>query len=359
MNCNIRQTIESFTGFVAICIPIVFLIGIATATAQEPTAKKPTKPIRIGIIGLDTSHSISFAKLLNEKDPEFRFPDCQIVCAYPHGSADIESSKSRIPEYTKQIESFGIEIVDSIDVLLSKVDAVLLETNDGRIHLEQALPVLKARKPVFIDKPIAASLEDLIVIFETAKHFRTPVFSSSSLRFSKPALAARKGELVGEVVGCQTFSPASLEPTHPDLYWYGIHGVEQLFTVMGTGCKSVVRSSTESTDVVVGVWHDGRIGTFRGTRSGPHQYGGTVYGSKGQASTGGYPGYQPLVNEIASFFESGKPPVTSEETIEIYAFMSAADVSKQKEGVPVLISDVLTVATETADKRLRELGYKK
>lgn len=343
--------IQKLNDAIVLAAGCVFAICVSVSTAQEPV-----KEIRIGIIGLDTSHCIAFTKLLNDENAESPLKECRVVCAYPKGSADIESSASRIPKYTQQIRTMGVEIVDSIDDLISRVDAVLLETNDGRPHLEQVLPVLKANKPVFIDKPIAGSLVDAIAIFKAAAHFDTPVFSSSSLRFAKPAIAARKGELVGKVVGCMTFSPAKLEPTHPDLYWYGIHGVEQLFTVMGTGCESVTRSSTESTDVVVGVWSDGRIGTFRGTRTGPSKYGGTVFGENGHSETGGNEGYGALVTEIATFFDSGIPPVKPEETIEIYAFMSAADKSKQKDGSPVTLLKLVESAKKQADEKLRKLG---
>ena len=73
---------------------------------------------------------------------------------------------------------------------------------------------------------------------------------------------------IGKVLGADTYSPCTLEKTHPDFFWYGIHGVELLYTVMGIGCKSLVRVHTEGTDVTVGTWEDGRIGTFRGTRTG-------------------------------------------------------------------------------------------
>jgi predicted dehydrogenase len=314
------------------------------------------KAIRVGVIGLDTSHSVAFSKLLNGTSENAAINQCTVVCAYPHGSADIESSSSRIHGFTNDMKSMGVPIVDSIDELIKNVDAVLLETNDGRLHLEQVIPVLRSGKPVFVDKPIAGSLTDAIAIFRVAEHFGTPVFSSSSLRFVKPALAARKGELVGKVLGCTTYSPATIEPTHPDLYWYGIHGVEQLFTVMGGGCRSVQRTTTDATDLVVGVWDDGRIGTFRGNRKGPHSYGGTVFGEKGQASSGGNEGYEMLVQEIAKFFVSGKSPLDSDETIQIYAFMSAADISIQNEGKAVLLGDVIEAAEAKVADRLKELN---
>ena len=200
--------------------------------------------------------------------------------------------------------------------LLPKVDVVLLETNDGRPHLEQALAVIKAGKPLFIDKPIAASLTDAIAIFELARRYHVPVFSSSSLRFAKSTLEARNGK-IGTVQTCETTSPCHLEKTHPDLFWYGIHGVESLFTVMGTGCKSVRRTvSTPTEDVVVGPWEGGRVGTFRGTR-GKGGYGGTARGTKGTMAVGAYDGYRPLVVAIVHFFYTGVAPVKEEETLEI------------------------------------------
>ncbi len=341
------------SGSRALAISVVALAwGSAAVMAQ--VASPP--PLRVGVIGLDTSHATAFTKLINDPHAVAPRAGCRVVCAYPQGSATIESSVSRIPGYTAEMEEHGIEIVASLDELIAKVDAVLLETNDGRLHWEQVLPVLQARKPVFVDKPAAASLADVVAIYRAAKHFQTPLFSSSALRFAPKALEARAGKLVGPVLGCDTFSPASLEPTHPDLYWYGIHGVEQLFTVMGTGCETVVRIATPGTDLVVGTWRDGRVGTFRGTRTGKHLYGGTVFGEEGTASSGGYAGYEPLVDEIARFFQSGVPPVSAEETIEIYAFMSAADASKSTPGAPVRLAEILALAEQEAAAKLKQLG---
>ena len=119
---------------------------------------------------------------------------------------------------------------------------------------------------------------------------------------------------------------------------------------MGTGCKTVTRVSTADTDVAVGVWNDGRVGTFRGTRTGTHGYGGTAYGEKGDISLGSYAGYDPLLIKILEFFKSGVEPVKREETIEIFAFMQAADVSKQKGGVPVAIEKVMADAVKKAGR---------
>jgi predicted dehydrogenase len=302
------------------------------------------KVLRAGIIGLDTSHAPAFAGLLNGTQTNPELAGVKVVAAFPGGSPDVPASADRVEGYTKKLAEMGVEIVPSIEALLGKVDVVLLESVDGRPHLAQARPVIAAGKPLFVDKPVAGSLADAIAIFELAKQKNVPCFSSSSLRFSKGIIGMRDDQKVGEVVGCEARGPCSLEPHHPDLFWYGIHGVETLFTIMGTGCEEVSRTATDGTDFVVGRWKDGRIGTFRGLRDGAHGYGATVYGAKGIAQSGGYDGYEPLVVEIVKFFKTGKPPVGAEETIEIYAFMEAADESKRQGGKPVTIESVIEKA---------------
>lgn len=298
---------------------------------------------RVGIIGLDTSHSVAFTGALNDPSAGQEFGGYKVVAAYPKGSNDIKSSVDRIPGYTEDVRKLGVEIVNSVEELINRVDVVLLETNDGRLHLEQALPVMKAGKRMFIDKPIAASLHDTIAIFEVAKHYKVPVFSSSSLRYIPGAKEIAEGS-VGKVLGADTYSPATIEKTHPDLFWYGVHGVETLFTVMGTGCKSVVRTYTDNTDLVAGTWQDNRIGTFRGIRYGKADYGGTVFGEKGIAVLGKYSGYNPLLVEIIRFFQTGVVPVNPEETTEIFAFMAAAEESKQRGGTAVDMEEVIRLS---------------
>lgn len=314
------------------------LTGIGFAVAGNVKAFAPKADgKRVGIIGLDTSHAIAFVKALNAPEPNPVYEGYKVVAAYPYGSKDIESSTKRIPGYIEDVKKQGVEIVDSIKDLLKKVDVILLETNDGRLHLEQALQVFKSGKRMFIDKPVAASLSDAVKIYEASKKYKIPVFSASSLRYMKGVPGIDKST----VLGADTFSPAVLEKTHADLFWYGIHGVEALFTLMGTGCKTVTRINTEGTDLVVGTWQDGRIGTFRGTRTGKHDYGGTVFTTNGNTPLGPYAGYEPLLVDIVKYFQTGEVPVTPEETLEIFAFMEAADESKRQGGAAVTLESVL------------------
>lgn len=311
--------------------------GSATVTGKVSNGK------RIGIIGLDTSHSTEFTKWFNRSGADSETGGYKVVSAFPQGSRDIKESVSRIEPYTNEIKKYGVTIAASISELLDQVDVVCLETNDGRIHLEQALPVFEAGKPVFIDKPIAASLNDTMRIFDAAEKYNVPVFSSSSLRYTTNTIKVASGEF-GKVMGADTFSPAKMEASHPDLFWYGIHGVEMLFAVMGKGCKEVRRIYTKDTDIVTGVWEDGRLGSFRGTRSGRSDFGGTAFCEKSNVALGPFTGYQPLLLKMVEFFQTGKSPVSAEETSEIIAFMEAADLSKKRRGRSVQLASVFKKA---------------
>lgn len=332
-------------------VPAPFIPGsvlLAALLLVPPAAfaqEDAPKPLRAGLIGLDTSHVIAFAQVLNRPEPKPELAGVRIVAAYPGGSPDLPASRDRVEGYTKQLrDEFGVEIVDSIETLLTKVDVVLLESVDGRPHRAQVEPVLKAKKPVFIDKPMAGSLADVIRIFDSAEQQGVPVFSSSSLRFSPNIARMRDSEEAGAVLGCASWGPAPTEEHHPSLFWYGIHGAESLYTVMGAGCQSVTCARTDGADVVCGVWRDGRIGSFRGIRDGKADYGVLVFGSKGIVPSQGYGGYEPLLVEICRFFRTGRPPVAAAETIELFAFMEAADESQRRGGAPVTIAEVIEKA---------------
>jgi predicted dehydrogenase len=317
-------------------------VGADASPAGPSTPNAP--PIRAGIIGLDTSHAIVFTQYFNDAKTNGHGTGVKIVAGFPGGSPDIDSSSSRVAKYTEQVRAMGVEIVGSIPELLAKVDVVLLESVDGRPHLEQARPVFAAGKPLFIDKPLAGSLVDVLAIVDLGEKTKTPWFSSSSLRFGPTIQKLIHDPKVGAVIGCDAWSPASLEKTHPDLFWYGIHGVELLYTAMGAGCQTVARAHTEDTDTVTGVWKDGRLGVFRGTRQGPHDYGAVIFGSKSIATAIGFEGYAPAIEQVAAFFKTRKPPIALEETVEIYTFMEAADESKRLGGVPVKLETVLAKA---------------
>ncbi len=321
---------------------MIFLAAVGNSSAQE----KPF--IRIGIVGLD-AHGVPWTQILTNSKTDPAIREMKVVAAVPTFSPDIPFSADNIQKNIQAMRDMGVEIVDSIEAMLPKVDAVLILSIDGRKHLEQARAVFPSKKPVFIDKPVAASLTDVVRIYNMAAKTGTPLFSNSSLRYSPDYVKMRNDPRVGQVLGCDAYgNNAPLEPSHPDLYYYGIHGCELLFTIMGSGCKTVSRVKTPTADLASGVWEDGRLGTFRGILRGSTGFGATVFGDKGIAPAGNFGGYEPLLLEIVKYIKTGKPPVTPEQTLEIYAFMEGADESKRQNGAPIALKDVLEKAKKAA-----------
>lgn len=304
------------------------------------------EPLRVGIVGCDTSHVIAFTKLINAPDATGPRAEVEVVAAFPGGSADIPSSADRVGPFTEELRGMGIEIVDSIPALVEKCDAFLLESMDGRPHLVQ-FKQIAVGKPVFIDKPAGANLADVIAIFRVAEETKTPYFSSSALRYSAEVTRLANNPKIGKISGCSVASPFDLEPHHIDLAWYGVHGVESVYALMGTGCAAVSRVDGAQASVVTGQWSDGRIADWRGLKGG-HDYAFTVFGDKGIGFERGFSGYGPLVEEICEFLTTGKPPIPAAETIEMFAFMEAADESLRRDGELVTIEEIMTSAEEQA-----------
>ena len=321
------------------------LLSLAGSALSQDTLK----PLRAGIIGLDTSHVPAFTKLFNNPKADGDLAGIKVVAGYP-GGTDMPASKDRVAKFTEQVRSMGVEIVDSISKLLEKVDVVMIESVDGRIHLKEAREVFQSGKLVYIDKPIAGTLPETIALFELAKKHHVKTWSSSSSRFGADLLALKDNEEIGDILGVTTWGPCSYQSGTPDLFFYAIHGVESLFTLMGTGCETVSRSKGPITDQVTGVWKDGRIGTYRGIVRGKSEFGAIVYGSKGVLQGAKTISYEALCRQIGKFFRTGEPPVSEAETIEIFTFMEAADESIRQGGKPVALDDVLAKAKQEAAK---------
>lgn len=307
-------------------------------------AAESVNPYRVGVIGTTTSHVPAFVGVINDPNGEGLVRKYEVVAAYAGGMPDNPDSWNRVGEYSQWLSERNIPLYDTVEEMLQHVDFVLLESVDGRPHLEQAKPVIAAGIPLYIDKPIGGTLADSLEIFRLAQEKKVPVFSASSLRYSSGMQKMRNDPPVGKVFGCEATSPSPFNEKHPDLFWYGIHGVETLFTIMGPGCKSVSRTDSDSALLAVGLWEDGRIGSFRGILKGRADYGAKVFGEKGIVEAGTYEGYKPLVDQILMFFETGKSPVDPRETIEILAFMEASDESVRQGGKPISIEETIEKA---------------
>jgi hypothetical protein len=234
--------------------------AILLLSAMLPAAAQ----IRLGIIGTDTSHVTVFTQTFN--DPAYRdhVPGARVVAAFKGGSPDVEASRTRVDKFAEELRTkWNVEFYPDIPMLCSKVDGILLESVDGRVHLEQAKQMFAARKPVFIDKPLASTLEDAREIARLAKQANVPWFSASSVRWSDIVTTMKHADATGVI----TWGPGPFEEHHQlDLSWYAIHPIEMLFALMGPGCVEAARTYTEGADVVVGQWKGGRTGVVRTLR---------------------------------------------------------------------------------------------
>lgn len=332
-----------------------FTIAVLIASIQASSIRAQ-EPLKLGIIGLDTSHAVTFTQLLNDPTDPNHVPGAMVTVAYKGGSPGLAESSTRIERFTKDVtEKWHVRLVSSIPELCHQVDAVMVLSVDARQHLEQVRAAFAAKKRVYIDKPLAPSVKVAQQIVQGSREAGVPFFSCSSQRYSKAILELSHDQTLGHIEGAMAFGPMPIESYLPDLFWYGIHSVESLYALMGTGCQRVTRLHTEGEDSVVGLWQDGRIGEIRGLRSSPRTYGAVVFGSKRvtvsrnlfeQENHGGstVAGYRPLVEQIVKFFQTGDVPVQPKETLEILAFMEAADRSKQQNGAPVPLSSILDAA---------------
>lgn len=290
--------------------------------------------IRLGLVDFDTSHAVEFTKRLNHVDiAEDQWVEGAKVVAGVPGKSLI--APETIPKNAETLRKYGVEILDDPADLFGKIDAVLVESVDGGVHVERALPFIERGMPTYVDKPFACSLADAKAMAELAARKHVPLMSSSSLRYAPEVVAAKAA---GGIVGVSTHGPAPTHPTrNPGLFHYGIHPVEMLFTLMDPGCERLACLSRPEGEVVTGIWAGGRLGTVRGIRKGQQAYGFTLFGDKGVTTQGVSTQfiYRELLKQVVKMFETKEMPIDLRETLEIVAFIEAAKASGEGGGVPV------------------------
>lgn len=295
--------------------------------------------IRLGIVDFDTSHVLEFTRrLLHKGVAENQWVDgAQIVVACP---GDSKIMPERIPGYTKEMKALEIPLVTRPEEMIGKVDGMLIESQEGGRHWERARLFLDAGIPCYVDKPFTCSTQDARKIIELAEKKKLPIFSSSSLRYAPELVAFMSSDKHGKILGAEAYGPASLHERNPGLYHYGIHAVEMLYTVMGTGCERVTCLHEKNSDLVTGHWSDGRIGCVRGIRAGKADYGCVVFAEKtiDKVAVGTSYIYRELLKKIVEFFKTKKSPVDPRTTLEIVAFIEAAFKSANNHGISERLS---------------------
>ena len=284
--------------------------------------------LRVGLIGMDISHAYTFPKMLNDEKFLHHVAGARVVAAYP-GTRGV---KERY--YDRITKEFQIEIVPDIPSLMPKVDAVIITSGDGNLHLGEIKQLLAAKKPVFIDKWLATKFEDAVEIARITNAAGVPVFSASSLRYEKLTADLK----FPDVIGADVWAPGGvegheyLEASEP-----AYHAIEMLYSVLGPGCEQVTRvvgaNFDDSEDVVAARWKGGRTATVRTLRpSGP--FGMVVFRPGGVVQSPAKPSitYVTLMNEVLKFFRSGVSPVAMDEMLEVISFIDASQRSKDAGG---------------------------
>lgn len=293
-----------------------------------------TKEVRVGLIGLDTSHVTAFTRLLNDPEDPHHIPGGRVVAAFPGGSADFELSISRVGGFTKQLrDDYSIEILDSPEAVAERVDIVFITAVDGRVHLDQFKKIVGYRKPTFIDKPLAVCSADACEIYRLANEAGIPVTSGSSLRFADNLIDALTSNAGDTIVGCDVCGPMDMQETQPGLFWYGIHAVDILISIMKPGCKEVRVFANDDFDIVTAIWTDGRIGAIRGHRRGHQGFGVTIHYEENFESlnlrANERPAYASMLAKILPALSVGKSAVPLEETLEVIRLIEAANESRE------------------------------
>lgn len=292
------------------------------------------KTLRIGMAGLDTSHAAAFANLLHDNSLEYHVPGARIVAAYPGGSPDFDLSISRVGQFTATLrDQHGVEMVDALADLRGKCDAVMLESIDGRVHLEQFREVVKWGVPVFIDKPLTLSAQEALEIAKLATQAGVRVTSASAMRFAEKFREALDADVVEPVIGADVHGPMAYVEKSPGYFWYGIHSVEMLFATMGPGCREVLAVREELHDVLIGRWADGRLGVVRGNRAGSGAFGGLIHRKPGSTafdvSAGKKPYYASLLEKVIRFLCGEGAVVELPEMVAVISFLESANRSAE------------------------------
>ena len=345
----------------------VTLLVVAALALFAGTARA-ADPVRIGILGFDNYQAVEYVGFFNNPKAEGDLAGLRVVAAYPVTSADYPESAALTERWQKQMLSLHqnpadpkdavppVEIVDSIDELLKRCDAVMIWSLDGRQHLQQATAVLNAKKRLFIGRPLAASPVDALAILKMAEATQTPCWSCSQHRYS-PGFAGMRNHLeVGRVLGCDVYGGYDVKACAADQFTRSLHSIETLYTIMGPGCVKVSCTSTPAVESITAVWSDGRVATYRGIKEGAVKYSATVFGDKGVSIAGiyghgvpvkgvvptddKYMGYGGLAIELAKFFKSGEVPVKPAETLEIFALLQAAEESRAQNGAVVPLKNL-------------------
>lgn len=285
-------------------------------------------PIKVAIIGLDTSHSVELPKLMLDSAvaPELRMTGMVSTRALRFDTPF--QLKEGLDKRQAYLESIGMMVTTDFDTAVADCDAILLEINDPAFHLEYFRKCAGLGKPIFLDKPFADTLDNAREIMKIAAESKTVYFTASCLRFCPAIQEAHKS--VAHPKEGFIWGPLGKAMAGSSIVWYGVHATEMLEFVMGPGAISVQACANGGGYMLVVNYADGRRGVIS-LGNGCYQYGGVLRDLENtplifnETISGAF--YRPLLVQVEEFFRTGKMPVEIEDSFEVMAILDAADKS--------------------------------
>ncbi|MDD9986614.1 MAG: Gfo/Idh/MocA family oxidoreductase [Spirochaetaceae bacterium] len=286
--------------------------------------------LRIGIIGLDSSHTIEFTRRFQAPDcpPEQRVAGVTVTRCMRFETPF--QDRAGLDGRQRELEGWGVEVTEDFDTAVAGADAVLIEINDPGLHLQYVRRCAGLGVPLFLDKPLAQDLAAGLEIARLAAEHDLRICSASSLRFAAGLQDACAALPAPRHV--TTFGPINRAAAGSSIVWYGVHAVEMLVRAIGRGAITVATHRWGEDAILVVDYADGRTGVvelFVGSG-----YGGVLRGGKDvvpytvdQAGI-----YTAMLSELVPFLAGGASPVPLEDAVEVIAILDAAERSSQAGG---------------------------
>ena len=221
--------------------------------------------------------------------------------------------------------------------VIGHVDAVLVSTDDGTDHVRRARPFVEAGLPVFVDKPLASTLEELRT-FITWEKAGARILSSSGMRYA-PELTPLIANLpaLGELRWLSSVTIKTWDR-------YGIHALEPIFRILGLGFLSVRLETRPGLEVAHLVHRSGAQVTIPVVYDGGAIFGtGQVCGTKAQVPIRFADTYHAFRNQLLSYIEfvrSGRAPYPFVDTVEMMCVIIAGIRSRTENSRRVEIAEI-------------------
>lgn len=283
-------------------------------------------PIKVAIVGLDTSHSVELPKLM--VDPKVE-PESRVPGLFPTRCLRFETpfqKKEGLDARQAYLESIGVMVTEDFDTAVADCDAILIEINDASRHLEYFEKCAPLGKPIFLDKPFADTLENARKIRAIAAKYNVNYFTCSCLRFCPNIQEAKaKCPAPREAV---IWGPMGIAAAGSSIVWYGVHATEMAEFIMGPGATTISLNEHGNGYMAVVGYADGRRAMIS-LNTDNWQYGGVLRDLQNDAVCFNEPilerFYRPMLVKIEQFFRDGKAPVENQESFEVMAILDAMD----------------------------------